>query len=545
MSIPPPRPKPKPGDRPKDIEEFLGDPSFVRVLVGGRGSGKTRGVAEEVTRHLWQNAGGKVIIARQTETSQDSSTIDTFWQFFETLGEVYSNTGPGLFRAWNNGRIFRVPSKLAVEKFQEAAPRLTTRAEIAYWLKTEGDRLCGRIEMRGLPDADKGKFRGMECSMLVLIEADQIVKKQFDLSLACLRWKGADPETCDDLGFIRDRNVILDTNPPSESHWIAELEKEQAKLPEAERTCRFWHLSTYDNEHNLPEHYIRDTILLPYANNPAMIERMLWGRYADAFDGKPVYYAYQAGSHEQENLPWPLGPKGTYLVRGWDVGTHNACTFSAYWTEQQVNPKTGHKEPVEFWWDLAEVYLESSDTDIQCKAVKELTEEQFPFWNDREKCAGILDYCDPAAANDSFTKKIVVNGKEVKQSALNIMRSHGIYPAYSTTARGLMETNTIVNRLLVKRDFEGRLVYQIDPKGCPRLVRAMRGGYRYPALGEPGYGSNEPLKGELCEGLDHNADSARYAKCNALKLLKTEAEPIKPSNLAARVKRNPNPARRI
>ena len=60
------------------------------------------------------------------------------------------------------------------------------------------------------------------------IEADQIDRKDFELSFACLRWKGADPATCDEKGFIIDQTIIVDTNPPSPSHWIAKMEKELA-----------------------------------------------------------------------------------------------------------------------------------------------------------------------------------------------------------------------------------------------------------------------------------------------------------------------------
>ena len=228
-TLPPPeRAKLRFGQHGPGIAEFLRDPHFIRCLVGGRGSGKTRGLAEDITRHIWRNAGAKAIVARETETSQEDSSIDTFFQFFEGLGGGYT-PALGLFKAWNNGRTFRLPSRLAVERMQRDCAHMTSRAEIAHWIMTVGDSLCGYIEFRGLPDADKGKFRGMECSYLALVEADQISKKQFDLSLACLRWKGTDPSRCDEKGFIRDRCVVLDTNPPSESHWIAQLEAEETK----------------------------------------------------------------------------------------------------------------------------------------------------------------------------------------------------------------------------------------------------------------------------------------------------------------------------
>jgi hypothetical protein len=481
------------------IEEFYASTDFVRVMVGGRGSGKTRGLAEDITGHIWMNAGAKAIIARETEISQADSSIDTFLLYYESLGPVYTVSGLGLFRTWNNGRTIRVPSRLAVERMLTECAELKTRSEIAHWIKTVGAPLCGHIEFRGLPAANKGKFRGMECSYLALVEADQIIRKQFELSLACLRWKGADPATCDEKGFIRDRCVVLDTNPPSPSHWIAEFEKEQQALPPAERIARFWHVSTFENEHNLPPGYIHDTIITPYASNPAMIERMLYGRYCDAWDGKAVFHEYRMAEHEGEDLPFP---RGAYLIRGWDFGTFNAVIWSSYWSETYADEK-GNEVVEEYWQDLYEQYMEGSDTDTQAAAAIETTLREFPFWNDRTICAGVLDFCDPAGAASAYTRKIKVNGKNVEESAVNILRTHNIFPGFTARARGLQETIAIVNRLMARRDRAGRRVYRVDRKYCPRLARGYRGGYRYPSQGEPGYDSGEPIKGALCEHLDH------------------------------------------
>lgn len=526
-------PAPEFGTPGKGVAEFLDSPAFIRVMLGGRGSGKTYGLAQDACEHIWLNAGAKVIVARETEASQADSSIDTFLTYFENMGPGWEPASTGLFQTWSNGRKIRVPSKLAIERLAAVRDNLKNRADIAHWIATEGDKLCGYIHFRGLPKAEKGKFRGMECSYLALVEADQIARWQFDLSLACLRWKGTDPATCDEKGFIKDRCVVLDTNPPGPEHWIAKLEAEETAKPEAERIIRFWHLTTYENEHNLPENYIRDTIILPYSGNPAMLERMLYGRYADAYDGSPVYYNFSIPVHEGNELPWPAG---AYLMRGHDVGTNAATVWSAYWVENGT----------EYWHDLFEFYLEGSDTDRHVNEVLKLTESEFPFWNDRGICAGIEDFIDPAAANSSYTRQIVVDGKNVKESALNIFRTYGIYPRFQTASRGLMETIGIVNRLMAKRDSQGRPVYRLDASGCPRLARGLHGGYRWPPADERGGNENVPLKGEKCENLDHVQDAARYAKINALKLLKLEIEKKAPPTPWNMSKPKPaNPRRRI
>lgn len=490
-------------------------------------SGKTYALAEDITDHIWENAGGKAIVARETEVSQADSSVDTFWKFFETKGPLYTTAALGLFKSWNNGRTFRLPSRLAVTTMQRDCAKMQTRAEIAHWILTKGDALCGYVEFRGLPDAEKGKFRGMECSFLALVEADQIVRRQFDLSLACLRWKGTDPETCDEKGFIKDRCVVLDTNPPSPSHWIAEMETEEMRKPEHERVMKFWHIPTYENEHNLPENYIRDTILLPYANNPPMIDRMLWGKYADAFDGKAVYYPYRTDRHEGAKLGWP---RGAMLIVGMDVGTNNASVINAY----KVHG------PNLYWWVMREIILTGSDTDRQCLELLKILANEYPFWNTgADTCPQTLFFCDPASRNSAFT------ARGPTSSALKVMHSHQIFPGMKLAAH-LQPTIAAVNRLLqsshvvYKTDPDTGIAipgtertiwhFKVDTENCPTITRGLRGAYRYPSRDEPGYGSDLPLKGSLCDHVDHPMDALRYAIINVLDIATEQHAPGMRSN---------------
>lgn len=520
------------GEDGASIRSFRDDKSFVRVLVGGRGSGKSRAVIADITEHIWLNPGAKAIVARETELSQSDSTIDSAWQYFETMGDLYT-TKSGLFKSWNGGRSFRLPTKLAVERMHQAKEKMRKSSDLARWIAVHGDALCGYIEFRGLPAAEKGKFRGMECSYLALVEADQIAEKQFALSMACLRWKGADPDTCDEKGFIRDRCVVLDTNPPGTGHWIAKMEeRELAKLPE-DRTVKFWHIDTRENEHNLPENYIRDTILTPYASNPAMIDRMLHGKYADAFDGEPVYYAYSIISHEWEDLKWPMGAT---LGVGMDGATHNASIICAVKTDRNNRLHV---------WAMKEIVLTGSDTDRQCVELLKVLAEDFAFWNSGEPiCPQTIFFCDPALRNSNYTTR------GPTASALKVIHSHGIFPGYKI-GLGIQPSIAAVNRLLQQNtqvktgpsEYKTVWNFRIDTKGCPMLTQAMRGKYRYPTKEEPGHGSDLPVKGELCDFVDDVADSFRYLCCNVLDIAEEQHEPA----LTARYKElpNPEPARTI
>lgn len=507
--------------RPPDkIREFHASRARVRALIGGRGSGKTTAVAVEVVAHAWHNAGAKVYVLRKTQESNKDTTLETFEQIFARLGPLYVDTGESLFRKMEGGRIFRLPSRKAVEAYEEflrlAGPTVTKRAK-EQWLESVGARLCSWLYFAGVPEERYrgSRFRGFECSLLVFVEADQLDREDLDLGMACLRWKGADPSTCDEKGYIRDSGVILDTNPPSPDHWIAQLEEETKQDP----NFAFWHLRTRDNAHNLPDGYI-EALEQQYRRNPAMWARMLEGQYAHAFTGAPVLYAFDCVLHARPSLSWP--GRDAYLIRGWDFGSTHAVIWSAYFIDA---------DGVEHWWDLLEYFAEKSDVDRQCQAVLELTRKHFPFWNDREKCAGVRDYCDAAGA--AWTDK---------GSSVEVLRSYGIFPVYRRM--GLQESLAVYNRLLTMRDKKGEPVYLISKQGCPRLYLASAGGYHYPAVGEAGYSTGEPVKGPAGGNYDHLVDAARYAKCNCLRLARDYSQLPAPPRGPLTYKRVLNPVRR-
>jgi hypothetical protein len=499
------------------ISEFHNSPARIRALIGGRGTGKTTAIAIESIGHGFYNAGAKVYILRKTQESNEDTTLATFEkQVFPKLGTAYQDTGISLFRKYDGGKTYRIPSRKATELYNvwlSAHPEATKQARL-QWLDTIGNQYCSFIIFAGVPEEryQATRFRGFECSLLIFVEADQLSKSDLDLGAACLRWKGSDPDTCDEKGFIRDTGIILDTNPPGCQHWIATLEEESKGDP----TIHFWHVPTRDNAHNLPTGYV-EGLERQYRKNPAMYARMVNGEYADAFDGSPVLYEFSA-EHAAKNLPFP---QGAYLVRGWDFGTTNAVVFSAYWSEGDT----------EYWWDMFESFARQSDVDRQCRAVIEITNKVFPFWNDRIMCSGLRDYCDVAG-----------NAQTDKGSSTNVLRSYNIFPGFMRI--GLQESLAIYNRLLAKRDKYGKPVYQIDKNCCPMLYTASLGGYRYPVSGEPGFGGDEPLKGPKGGDYDHIADAARYSKFNMLRLLREEAAKAKATIGKLAPKTTPNRNRR-
>lgn len=492
------------------IAQFHASKARIRALIGARGSGKTTAIATETISHGLHNPGAKIYILRKTQDSNQNTTQETFERVFERCGNAYVDTGLSLFKRIEGGIQYRIPSTEAVRLFNIFLKKNPNKTETLRWLENVGNKFCSFIHFAGVPDATKRdtKFRGYECSMLIFVEADQLLADDLNMALFCLRWPNAFGE------HIKDTCCILDTNPPSPRHWIAKLE--EAKKNHSD--VRFWHIPMEENAHNLPPGYV-DTAKETYAKDPAMYKRMILGEYAEAFEGARVLWAFSE-QHAYDNLPWP---RGAYLVRGWDFGTTQSVIFSAYWSDG----------PDEYWWDMHEYYAEQSDIEKQCRETLRLTRELFPFFNDRSVCSGVLDFCDPAG-----------NQKTDKGRSLDTVNSYHIYPGWSTRYRSLQLTLAVYNRLLEKKDRFGRLVYRIDRRCCPMLYLGSLGGYRYPNLGETGFGKDEPGKGPDFGNFDHVCDASRYAKINCLRLAKSELDKVqKPVGILAK-EHSPNPARR-
>lgn len=270
-------------------------------------------------------------------------------------------------------------------------------------------------------------------------------------------------------------------------------------------------------------------IIQMHGPNSPFARSALHGEFLELFDGDPVYYAYNQQAHEADELGWP---HGATLVVGMDVGTNNASSICAFKKDKQGRPHL---------WIMREVVLEGSDTDRQCAELLKVLANEFPFWNTgTQVCPQALFYCDPAARNSAFT------ARGATASALKVIQSHGIYPGMKTGLH-LQPSIATVNRFLQLNytNPSGEVIWQfrIDKIRCPLLCRGFRGGYRYPAKDQAGYGNDLPLKGGLCEHLDHVQDSARYGICNILEIAKETHEGAMTANYPPTG--NPETKRRI
>lgn len=254
-----------------------------------------------------------------------------------------------------------------------------------------------------------------------------------------------------------------------------------------------------------------DRILAKYGPNSPYTRSTLHGEFIEIYAGAPVDYAYSRQAHEWNELGWP---PGAILCVGMDVGTRNSSVIAAVKEDSQKNLHI---------WVMREIILIDSDTERQAIELLKVLAEEFPWWNGgSEFCPQTLFFCDPAARNSSFT------ARGPTASALKVLQSHGIHPGFKI-GLNLQPSIAVVNRVLQQHhmadiiDFKTgekrrKAVwhFRIDKKWCPDLCDAMGGRYRYPAVGEPGYGKDEPMKGIACQHADHVHDAFRYMLCNVL-----------------------------
>jgi hypothetical protein len=184
-------------------------------------------------------------------------------------------------------------------------------------------------------------------------------------------------------------------------------------------------------------------------------------------DVRPVFGDYKKERHEDASLAWRPSI-GRQLVRGWDFGkVHPACEI------MQVN-------------GLEKNFIGEVAPD-------NIMEEQFVQM--------VLAYCQQNYPNCTFTDWVDVSGRNEDRwgnSSLKTLRQYGLFP------RGRDQHIEDGIQQMVKEvvlTTAGRPYLMVNPKACPRLAAAMRGGYK------------RNKKGEIIKDgtHDHYVDAARYA----------------------------------
>lgn len=250
--------------------EFHSSNNFIKVLVGGYGSGKTRMAVEELLQLLLENQGMRIGVFRKTMQSLNDTTLHEF------LGMLPDEVGD--FNKNNN-----------------------------TFTSINGSECI----FRGL---DKpSKMKSLNLAAVIIDEADEITREDFNTLLSRVRQKRKDGQ---DYPYV----IILILNPVEETHWIYELCTKEHQKYDKQGGLLELHLSSYDNKENLPDDYIPNLEATLSADEIKMMINGEWGRINR---GMGVYSdAFSLQLHVKD-IPYK---PGMMIIRGWDFGVKRpAC----------------------------------------------------------------------------------------------------------------------------------------------------------------------------------------------------------------------------
>ncbi len=256
------------------------------------------------------------------------------------------------------------------------------------------------------------------------------------------------------------RFILFIANPPREErHWINELVERGTFLGKPQK-AHITHVTTYDNEENLPQSFLQNLETLPELE----YERMVEGKQSPGVQGPPCTPDFSMERNTFSD-PWPTFPVN--WVRGWDPGWFCGvcvwCTFDGgiiyVWKELVTHNQT----------------------------TKDLIREKVKAQEKRSHHSSTYkDWVDHFSLNH--------HSPQSEKSNADILRDHGYHPL------SRFSTPKAVAQLLNDLFKAGRL--KIHKEFCPKLIRAFRGAWGRDNI------SGDPVKDGV---YDHFTDACGYA----------------------------------
>ncbi|HHT9109602.1 MAG TPA: phage terminase large subunit [Candidatus Brocadiaceae bacterium] len=277
------------------------DDSFVRVIMGPYGSGKSTWAATEIVRRAaemprWyaNRRRSRWGIVRNTSGELSTTTLATWLSWFEDLGDVRKRQKPILTyeHSFNDG--FGI---VELELLFIALDRPEDVRKIKS-LELTG---CYINELSEVPKAALAHMKG---------RVNRYPSKAF-----CHEpyWSG----------------IIADTNPPEDDHWIYKDFEENRyeghilfKQPPGlikDEDDKWVRNPQCDNFSHLPADYYEK---LAHGQSQEFVKVFCLGEYGSVGFGKRVYSEFNPDFHAVESL---VAMQGQQLILGWDFGLTPAC----------------------------------------------------------------------------------------------------------------------------------------------------------------------------------------------------------------------------
>tara|TARA_R110000868_G_scaffold228058_1_gene481028 strand:+ start:1139 stop:2698 length:1560 start_codon:yes stop_codon:yes gene_type:complete len=277
------------------------DDSFVRVIMGPYGSGKSTWALTEIVKRacevpVWHSGRRRSRwgIVRNTSGELSSTTLASWLSWFEELGDVRKRQKPIMTyeHVFNDGH-----GLVELELLFIALDRPDDVRKIKS-LELTG---CYINELSEVPKAALAHMKG---------RVNRYPSKAF-----CTEpyWSG----------------IIADTNPPEDDHWIYKDFEEQKfdnhklfKQPPGlikDDDNKWVRNPDADNASHLPDNYYE---MLAEGQSQEFVKVFCLGEYGSVGFGKRVYPEFNPDFHAVDALD---AIQGEQLILGWDFGLTPAC----------------------------------------------------------------------------------------------------------------------------------------------------------------------------------------------------------------------------
>lgn len=372
----------------KKTEDFHYSTARRKALTGGWGCGKTTAMMAEGILLGTEYPNNLIVICRNTFGELDRST-----------------------------RLV----------FEEICP--TELIKKPYSISDHTIHFINGTKILFFPLDDVSKLKSLNAGAILLDEASE-VGEEIAINLWSRRGRRAGVPA-------KSQVFLVASNPTLTNHWLYRWFQGNAD-PD------FFHekLTTYDNEHNLPEGYIED---LKKSLPEDMFQRYVMGEWGHVTFGERVYPEFGIGLHTGSVEYDP----SFRVIRGWDFGyIHPAVAFL------QIDDKGRIK-------GLSELLGKNTIIERFAEDVIHLGEKEFPN-------AKFEDYGDPSGDHRSKTGV-------TDTTAIRVLRETYDIHVKSRPCR-IRDRLDLVRRKL-GQIIEGSPSIVLDDKKCSLLIEGMAGGY--------------------------------------------------------------------
>ncbi len=404
------------------------DDSFVRLIIGPYGSGKSTWCCHEIIRRacampVWSSGRrrSRWAIVRNTSGELQSTTLQTWLTWFGELGDIKKRQKPVLTyeHTFNDGRGIIELELIFIALDREQDLRKIKSLEVTG---------CYINELSEVPQGALAHFKGR-------------VNKRYPSRAFCASdyWSG----------------IICDTNPPDIDHWI--YKDFELKALESYRIFRqppgllkdedgkWTQNPSCDNAINLAGDYYTK---LAEGQSEDFVKVYCLGEYGSVGFGKKVYPEYNDDVHSTARI---AAIQGDPIHLGWDFGLTPACIVC------QLSPRG------------------------QLRILKEYTSEDM----------GIRTFAKnvvlPGLAKDFPYNKIGISradpsgiaGDDIMEelSCIGELNSLGVNTAPALTND--LEPRIGAVRYFMNTMIDGQPAFLISREGCPQLRRGLNKDYCY------------------------------------------------------------------